>query len=63
MTRIDHTGDFSMLEMHNVTKAYRTDLLHARFSPGVAKFIVLPGTGHNSISSHPLYLDILRGRI
>lgn len=40
-----------------------TDLLHARFSPGVAKFIVLPGTGHNSISSHPLYLDILRGRI
>ncbi len=37
-----------------------TDLLHARFSQGVARFVVLPGTGHNTISNSPLYLDMLR---
>ena len=38
-----------------------TDLLHARFAPGVAKFVVLPGTGHNTISANPLYFEMLRG--
>ncbi len=37
-----------------------TDLLHARFSQGVARFVVLPGTGHNTISASPLYQDMLR---
>ncbi len=38
-----------------------TDLLHARFASGVAKFVVLPGTGHNTISDNPLYFEMLRG--
>jgi uncharacterized protein len=40
-----------------------TDQLHARFSSGVAKFIVLPGTGHNTISDNPLYWEVLRGNL
>jgi len=40
-----------------------TDQLHARFPSGVARFIVLPGTGHNTISNNPLYLEILRGKL
>ena len=36
-----------------------THLLHARFAQGVAKFVVLPGTGHNTISANPLYLRLL----
>lgn len=38
-----------------------TNQLHARFAPGVAKFMVLPGTGHNTISANPLYPRLLRG--
>lgn len=47
-------------EQDEVIPRSSTDLLHTRFSPGVAKFVVLPGTGHNTISSSPLYLDMLR---
>lgn len=38
-----------------------TDALHAVFAPGVARFHVLPGTGHNSIAGHRLYLPLLAG--
>ena len=40
-----------------------TDALHAVFAPGVARFHVLPGTGHNSVSLHRLYLPLLSGAL
>jgi uncharacterized protein len=40
-----------------------TDRLHARFAQGVAKFVILPGTGHNTISNSPLYLPLLQGKM
>jgi uncharacterized protein len=48
-------------EHDEVIPRWSTDQLHARFAHGVARFVVLPGTGHNTISMNPLYLDILRG--
>ena len=42
-------------ERDEVIPRSSTDRLHARFALGVAKFIVLPGTGHNTISGNPLY--------
>ena len=48
-------------EHDEVIPRWSTDSLHARFSQGVARFTVLPGTGHNTISMNPLYLDIVRG--
>ena len=38
-----------------------TDALHAAFAAGVARFHVLPGTGHNSIAGHRMYLPLLAG--
>lgn len=38
-----------------------TDNLSRRFAPGVARLTVVPGTGHNTVSDHPLYLELLRG--
>ncbi len=37
-----------------------TDALHARFAAGVASLRVVPGTGHNTISSSPEYTSLLR---
>lgn len=48
-------------EQDEVIPRASTDLLHARFVSGVAKFVVVPGTGHNTISASPLYLRLLRG--
>ena len=50
-------------EHDEVIPRWSTDRLHARFTSGVAKFIVLPGTGHNTISGNPLYWDVLRGKL
>lgn len=50
-------------ERDEVIPRSSTDRLHARFAQGVAKFIVLPGTGHNTISNHRLYPELLRGSI
>jgi uncharacterized protein len=50
-------------ERDEVIPRWSTDRLHARFSQGVAKFVVLPGTGHNTISGHPLYLPLLQGKL
>jgi pimeloyl-ACP methyl ester carboxylesterase len=36
-------------------------LLATRFRPGVATLVVLPGTGHNTVSEHPRYLPLLKG--
>ena len=38
-------------------------LLVTRFRPGVARLVVLPGTGHNTVSDHPRYLPLLRGTL
>jgi len=38
-----------------------TDSLFRRFPPGVARLTVLAGAGHNSVSAHPHYLEVLRG--
>jgi pimeloyl-ACP methyl ester carboxylesterase len=48
-------------EHDEVIPRWSTDRLHARFAQGVARFIILPGTGHNTISMNPVYLDIVRG--
>lgn len=50
-------------EHDEVIPRWSTDRLHARFGQGMARLIVLPGTGHNTISNHPLYLDIVRGAV
>jgi uncharacterized protein len=50
-------------EHDEVIPRLSTDKLHARFTSGVAKFIVLPGTGHNTISDNPLYWEVLRGNL
>jgi pimeloyl-ACP methyl ester carboxylesterase len=36
-----------------------TDLLLTRFTPGVAHQVVIPGTGHNTVSNHPSYAQAL----
>lgn len=50
-------------EQDEVIPRSSTDRLHARFAPGVAKFVVLPGTGHNTISANPLYWRLLGGAV
>ena len=50
-------------EHDEVIPRWSTDRLHARFAQGVARLVVLPGTGHNTISMNPLYLDVVRGAV
>lgn len=38
-----------------------TELLLSRFKTGLASLEVLPGTGHNTISSSPEYMPLLKG--
>ena len=47
-------------EHDEVISRASTDRLLARFERGVAALVVLPGTGHNSISNSRLYLETLR---
>ncbi len=37
-----------------------SDRFYAHFAPGVARLAVIPGSGHNSISASPRYLELLR---
>lgn len=37
-----------------------TDLLLTRFKPGVAHYVMIPGSGHNTVSEHPAYQAALR---
>jgi len=48
-------------EHDNVIPRASTDALHAHFPPGVARFHILPGTGHNTISDNRMYLPLLAG--
>ena len=47
-------------EYDEVIPRSSTDALHARFTAGVASLRVVPGTGHNTISSSPEYTSLLR---
>lgn len=38
-----------------------TELLRSRFKSGLASFAVLPGTGHNTISTSAEYMTLLKG--
>lgn len=48
-------------EHDEVVPVRSAELLATRFRPGVARLVVLPGTGHNTISDHPRYLPLLKG--
>jgi pimeloyl-ACP methyl ester carboxylesterase len=37
-----------------------TESLHAAFRPGLAKFVVVPGTGHNTVPMDPQSAALLR---
>jgi len=50
-----------LAERDEVIPRASTERLFTRFAPGVAKLTVVPGTGHNTVSNHPLYLELLRG--
>jgi pimeloyl-ACP methyl ester carboxylesterase len=38
-----------------------TELLRSHFKGGLASMVVLPGSGHNTISENPQFLPLLRG--
>jgi pimeloyl-ACP methyl ester carboxylesterase len=48
-------------EHDEVIPGASTQALAKRFRPGVATLTVVPGTGHNTVSGHPLYVELLRG--
>lgn len=50
-----------MAEHDEVIPAASTQSLAKRFAPGVATLRVVPGTGHNTVSNHPLYEELLSG--
>jgi hypothetical protein len=39
-----------------------SELLHSRFANGISSLKVLPATNHNSITSSPAYLSLLKGQ-
>lgn len=47
-------------ESDEVIPRWSTEQIYARFQKGVATLKILPGTGHNTISASPLYLETLR---
>jgi pimeloyl-ACP methyl ester carboxylesterase len=48
-------------EHDEVVPRASTELLKSRFKSGLASFEVLAGTSHNTISSSPEYMQLLRG--
>jgi hypothetical protein len=48
-------------EHDEVVPRASTELLKSRFQGGIASFEVLAGTDHNTISSSPAYMRLLRG--
>jgi pimeloyl-ACP methyl ester carboxylesterase len=51
-----------LAERDEVIPRASSELLHGRFAKGAAHLKVIPGTGHNTISESPVYLDAL-GRV
>ena len=47
-------------ENDEVIPSASTEHLHATFAKGIAKLVVIRGTGHNSISATAQYLDAMR---
>ena len=47
-------------EHDEIIPRWSTDDLYARFTPGVASVRVIPGTGHNTLSNSPLYVQALQ---
>lgn len=54
-----------LLEAENdeVIPRASTERLYTRFARGVASLEVIPGTGHNTISASPRYLEAIRGAL
>jgi pimeloyl-ACP methyl ester carboxylesterase len=50
-----------LAEHDEVIPRASTERLFSRFAPGVAKLTMVPGAGHNTVSNHPLYQELLRG--
>ena len=48
-------------EHDTVVPRASSEALLGRFQPGTASLRVLPGTGHESVSEHPVYTALLRG--
>jgi uncharacterized protein len=36
-----------------------SELLYSRFKPGIARYVMIPAAGHNTISDSPMYLPSL----
>jgi uncharacterized protein len=53
-------GGILLAERDEVIPRASSDRLHARFAHGAASLQVIPGTGHNTISDSPAYLEALR---
>jgi len=49
-----------LAEHDEVIPRTSTEQLHSRFATGVAVLKVVPGTGHNTVSANPLYLEFLQ---
>ena len=47
-------------ERDEVIPRKNSDRLAAAFGPGLAEIVVVPGVGHNSIESNPLYGDTIK---
>jgi hypothetical protein len=37
--------------------------LYARFKPGIASVVVIPGVGHNTLSGSPRYVQALQNAL
>jgi hypothetical protein len=53
--RIDVPTTLIAAEHDTLIRPERTAALMARFGPGVARLVVIPGVGHNDIGASPLY--------
>jgi hypothetical protein len=49
-------------ERDEVIRRERSDALVARFAPGVAQVVVIPGAGHNTLNGRPDYEAALAGQ-
>ncbi|MBC7455626.1 MAG: alpha/beta fold hydrolase [Massilia sp.] len=49
-----------MAEHDEIIPRANSERLLARFAPGQARAIVIPGAGHNDLSAHPAYVPALR---
>ena len=60
--RVRAPTTFVVAERDEIIPVASSARLQSRFAEGVARWQVVPGVGHNSISDSPDYLPALRGR-